>query len=137
MTKSLEPQLSIMKYAKVFGLMLIGQWLMMPLEYLCRRDSSIKMETSWIPIKEIGSFILWSNSGQGSMLKFTYTPLGVKITPEMNDTFFYSRKACENAIENDLRSMIKRQLGSLTLLTQRQQQILMKSYNKRFEMKEK
>lgn len=71
------------------------------------------------------------------MLKFTYTPLGVKITPEMNDTFFYSRKACENAIENDLRSMIKRQLGSLTLLTQRQQQILMKSYNKRFEMKEK
>lgn len=87
--------------------------------------------TTWIPQKEIGAFILWSNEAKGSLLKYTFTKQGSKIGPEGNDQFYYSRKACENAIEDSLIAMIKKQLRVEAMLTSRQAAQLVKRVKNR------
>lgn len=92
------------------------------------------MTDVWIPQKEIGVFILWSNEAKGSLLKYTYTRLGGQ-RPEANDQYFYSRKSCERAIENDLLAMLKRKLLDETLLTARQRAQLVKKIKNRDKVK--
>ena len=83
----------------------------------------------WSSVKSIGPFILWKNNGQGSLLKFTFTK--ANANPEENDQYWFSRKACEMALEDQILVMIKRKLGRETLLTQAQQKAIIKRIQKR------
>jgi len=92
------------------------------------------ISNTWIPQKEIGPFILWSNELHGSLLKFTYTKIGGS-RPEENDQFFYSRKSCEMAIENVIYGMMKRHQLVETMLTARQRAQLAKKIKNRGKVK--
>lgn len=92
--------------------------------------NQIELET-WVPVKEIGPFILWTNELQGSLLKFTITKIGSKIKPEENDSFWFSQLGAERHMEDSILSMIRKGLDRETFLTTRQQSNILRRISNR------